>query len=291
MQHAQDGKPEEEMDKRIAKKIIAFIVLLSVVFSATACSAKMTNVELLSKAIEISKEWGENGRNLSRLGISAGELLLTESDIKEYLQSGSVKDLISFLFWNKSEHNAQALYDLIHNVCESDFIDMVSIKNGFYAQHPEAQPQTTTTTQSGKFNNAEDGNSIYSSSRSTEHYAYYFGDFAIEYVDGYRYDSGRYEWSNGKFYDEPASWKSYTEHNLFYKGKEISSRIISYQTFAEISLGKYEQMETQELEKISFESVFGFNAIDMGDYLYIISKDSGFNMDIINIKNNSKKDG
>lgn len=113
---------------------------------------------------------------------------------------------------------------VIENIMdEADYKDLIGVE-GYYTDNPNADPQPTERTVSGDFNNQYDGNSIYSSSRTNTVTCEYFGDFAMAIEEGSRYDGGRYEWVDGKFYDEPAHWVSFTDYELFYKGESVGER-------------------------------------------------------------------
>lgn len=120
-----------------------------------------------------------------------------ESIVKQYLRVSDVKT---------------------YTVAELDLIE----SDDFYKQYPSAKPQPETTTVSGKF--FEDGDDkVETETRENTSTVTYIGDFAIEKVSGYNYDEGVYEWRNGEFIDEPASWKKFEKEYLWYKGEPITS--------------------------------------------------------------------
>jgi ribosomal protein L7/L12 len=96
---------------------------------------------------------------------------------------------------------------------------------GYYTEHPDANPHSSSTenTVTGKFNNASDGNSVYSKSKKFNDTStvQYYGDFAIVKSISHGYSQGRYEWVNGVFYDEPAHYTTSTSFLLYYKGEYI----------------------------------------------------------------------
>lgn len=106
----------------------------------------------------------------------------------------------------------------MYTVAELDLIE----SDDFYKQYPSEKPQPETTTVSGKF--FEDGDDkVETETRENISTVTYIGDFAIEKVSGYNYDEGVYEWRNGEFIDEPASWKKFEKEYLWYKGELITS--------------------------------------------------------------------
>lgn len=91
-------------------------------------------------------------------------------------------------------------------------------KDGYYTQNPKAEPQPFVKEVSGDFNDANNGNEVYSSTRQNIGTVEYYGDFAVLIVEGSTYKSGFYGWRNGEFVDNPPSWESFSYCELYYKG-------------------------------------------------------------------------
>ena len=104
-----------------------------------------------------------------------------------------------------------------------DEIKKMDTTVGFYAENPDAVPQSRTEVY---MESVDDPSSIWKYDRievpTTDTYTVdYYGDFAIEIHKYSRYSDGRLGWSGGIFYDEPARWVPYTETSLYYKGTKL----------------------------------------------------------------------
>ncbi|MBE6967946.1 MAG: hypothetical protein E7444_05875 [Ruminococcaceae bacterium] len=166
-----------------------------------------------------------------------------ETHTKEELLSNTLK-LASFLsnqknysryypsykideaYWHKDyEHECacQVLTTLLNLALKYNKIEMNDInaetKNseGYYTEHPDAEPQPFQVSHDGKFYNSS-GENVHTQTRTDRGIVEYYGDYAILSATRYNYDEGRYEWSGGKFYDELPSWTTETYFELYYKG-------------------------------------------------------------------------
>lgn len=161
------------------------------------------------------------------LSIDEIEAIVAEYSFPEFYQF--ICDLSEFY----NAHNRYLAYEDYENVVKqylrvSDVktytvaeLDLIE-SDDFYKQYPSAKPQPETTTVSGKF--FEDGDDkVETETRENTSTVTYIGDFAIEKVSGYNYDEGVYEWRNGEFIDEPASWKKFEKEYLWYKGELVTS--------------------------------------------------------------------
>lgn len=99
---------------------------------------------------------------------------------------------------------------------EIKFDDSKVEKGDFYIKNPDAEPQDNSRTDSYKRRYSAD-HDVYEYSDNIT----YYGNFALLKTESTHYNPGRYEWSNGKFYDEPASISDWTSYQLYYKGKEL----------------------------------------------------------------------
>lgn len=88
----------------------------------------------------------------------------------------------------------------------------------WYEKNPDSPPQTGVTEEHGGHNEGPDNIPVYESRDNVTTVSYY-GDFAVEHIDGWNYYEGMYKWINGVFYDVPPSWKRVSETTLWYKGK------------------------------------------------------------------------
>lgn len=132
-------------------------------------------------------------------------------------------------------------------------------QDGYYTQHPEAEPQSFENEVEGSFNDSSNGNAIYSDTRKNVGTVEYYGDFAILSASGWSYNQGYYGWRNGEFIDIPASWQWFSYCDLYYKGKRIiwqadslSDIVNSNIEFLDIN-GKLYQKQLMSVEDDTFE--------------------------------------
>ena len=71
--------------------------------------------------------------------------------------------------------------------------------------------------QTGEFNNAQNDNAVYKSSRTDKTEKKYYGDWAVEYSVKYNYNQGKYGWNNGVFEDESPTWEETSNLIVYYK--------------------------------------------------------------------------
>ncbi len=189
---------------------------------------------------KIKKEFDKLNFDYSDPDEKREKFSITEADLELYLQTHSIKDFINLIKdlynWftkapNKYKHDNFSTSD----VCWCGAIEqMVSvfikaagdkvinlsapetITKGYYIDNPDAAPQPR---------NEEVKNSTLSSYIKNTYTVTYLGDFAIEHAGEYKYDEGRYEWVDGVFYDEKASWVRHDTDRLYYKGKKILNDI------------------------------------------------------------------
>ena len=88
----------------------------------------------------------------------------------------------------------------------------------WYEKNPNSQPQAGVTKEHGGYNSGPDNIPVYEDRENVTTVSYY-GDFAVEHLNGWDYDEGMYKWINGVFYDVAPSWKKVSETTLWYKGK------------------------------------------------------------------------
>lgn len=118
----------------------------------------------------------------------------------------NIKNLIMDL----PEYNA-----LETSVFNSEAMEKLHGSSGFYGGKKDQVIEEETST--GEFNNANNDNAVYESSRTNIREKRYYGDWAIEYSIRYDYDPGKYGWNNGTFEDESPSWVETHNVILFYK--------------------------------------------------------------------------
>ncbi|MBR4726560.1 MAG: hypothetical protein IK080_01590 [Clostridia bacterium] len=176
---------------------------------------------------------------------------ITADFMNEYVQKYSfdkliyglsmLEDYLTFSF--KSEHtysfsDIEAKYFVINNDFYNEYKDRFTDTSkytlnskGYYTENPNAIPQPSSEQKevSGKFNNASDGNSVYSRTESFTDTTkvYYYGDFAISETTTHGYDEGTYGWYGGEFIDKPAHFTTNTYYTLYYKGTKTSIDIDS----------------------------------------------------------------
>lgn len=106
----------------------------------------------------------------------------------------------------------------VTGIKEIKFDDSKVEKGDFYIKNPDAEPQDNSRTDSYRRSTSADSDVFKYSDNIT-----YYGDFAILEEKSTYYNPGRYEWSNGKFYDIPASTSHSKHYSLYYKGIEIKT--------------------------------------------------------------------
>lgn len=140
-----------------------------------------------------------------------------------------LKDDFGRLPYTDTDAKFFVVNDDFYNHFKDKFTDSSMYKlnsEGFYTENPDAPPQSWSKQNevSGKFNNAADGNSVYSQTRTFTDTGrvFYYGDFAIEETMTHGYNKGQYGWRNGEFYDEPAHFTTKTFYTLYFKGRATS---------------------------------------------------------------------
>lgn len=254
------------------RKIVLCFFLFVILIQFCSCGLNdLSDQEVLKELIETSIEYSDSSnlrsrtrKYISRLKLD-GDCVLEKEELALYFENESPEKFFKgFGALCSSGLLKEEAVDRILDDCYQldQLVTMESFKNGYYIINPSAQPQSGTKSKTGKFNNAADGNSIYSSSRDDVYKARYYGDFAIEHIDGYHYNEGIYKWVGGKFYDVPARWDSYSEDNIYFKGSKLESKYLKYDTFNVENPDPYLNADLEELKSLNFHDVFGFYAFD-----------------------------
>lgn len=181
------------------------------------------------KVDEALKELGLDGDSSSTV--------VDEKFIERYLESHSTEELFNnlyvvneYIFGGDSSIDEEnvfgKMYAIVTTAAEVSNLKTQNINlshkgaEGFYSEHAEEYPQSSSWEVEGKFYNSSGENVNYQTRTCYSNLTYY-GDFAISHASGYSYYKGRYEWVGGVFYDELPSWKPYENFDLHYKGKSI----------------------------------------------------------------------
>ncbi len=186
-------------------------------------------------------------KNLESLGVLDDDTFKnTDNYYPEKLDIEFMEKFVELFSFDDLIHSMDSLlplyfsgdYDEVIQLVAKKFYDSYSEKfistsvfnlnsEGFYTDNPEAEPLPTSkrNTVYGRFNDASDGNRVYSSKQSftdsTE--VYYYGDFAVTEEITHGYSKGSYGWYGGTFVDEPAHYTTSTSHNVYYKGYRVKS--------------------------------------------------------------------
>ena len=101
----------------------------------------------------------------------------------------------------------------------SDYISALFDKSllgteGYYTEHPNAEPQAYEKEVIGKFYD-RDGTNVHYETKYETGVVDYYGDYAYLSVTEPYYNEGAYGWYNGTFYDELPSWKTYSHTRLY----------------------------------------------------------------------------
>lgn len=159
------------------------------------------------------------------------EFRLDEEFIVEYLKVHSFEDFLSTLDIVEDElsyyDNSILFFNIAKSIETAAKISGFEIKNielsdetldGYYKMHMDEYPPTETWYESGRFYSSS-GENGHTEEKECKRERTYYGDFALEHSSGYNYDKGRYEWVNGKFYDELPSWEPFEAYHIMYKGR------------------------------------------------------------------------
>lgn len=230
------------------KKVLIGVLALVMVLGVVGCAPARDKYDLLVKAttrnydfdnIFLKTDDEEVKVKAILLGYSEEypELIPDADTVKQLIENESadgylelLKDLSSFSNQHTETEEEVEGYEKLYEYfiqAESEHIielDINYLKNNqgtYYIDNPSAEPQSSNEAITGTFNDTKNGNEVYSERRTTSQTVTYYGDFAIVEGDNWHYDEGRYEWSNGKFYDEKASWNYSKSRALWYKGVEI----------------------------------------------------------------------
>ncbi len=140
---------------------------------------------------------------------------------------GNMTDDSEYADWHSKEYE-ECLCSKLSNMLEVT-LDAVGMEPlsfdlkadgtaGYYADHPDADPQPYTETTDIT---VQDGNGGFTTSYKENTWEVeYYGDFAITTVTQW-HDGGKYYWHNGEFYDVPSHWEKSVLYQLHCKGIRI----------------------------------------------------------------------
>ena len=228
---------------------ICAIILLAIVItlSANSTSAKIKKYDKLISAMntyhslrgnkdaeeerdKCSDEWSEL---LEELGLNShdGKSVIDENFITEYLKTHSIEEFLIGLktlfinsYWWDQDKTFNEVLTIVRTAvkvsgAELQDIDLSNPSNvGYYANHKSEYPPVEVSEVSGRFYSSS-GENGRTEKKECKVERTYYGDYALEYCTGYNYYEGRYEWVNGKFYDELPQWRPYSFYRLMYKGE------------------------------------------------------------------------
>lgn len=223
------------------KRILAVILIIAMAFGITGCAPAKTQMELLEKVETALDKYAKTDEDTDMVEILLGasdkyeELALDFNTVKEYISTHSGKDFLDLLIrlssfadsMNIKGGNISDLYEYfikveVKNVINLNHSTVKGNSGRYYVENPTAEPQPYIGDEEvGGFNDASNYNEVYYESRQDSQTVKYYGDFAIATKVNWIYDKGRYEWFNGKFYDEPATWKRDVDEKVWYKGVEL----------------------------------------------------------------------
>ena len=254
---------------------ICAMILLAIVItvSANSTSAKIKKYDKLISAMntynsllgnkdakeERDKHKDEWSDLLKELGLNShdGKSEIDEKFITEYLKTHSLEkfligleDLFINSYWWDQD---KAFYEVLTIVrtavkvtgAELQDIDLSNPSNvGYYANHKSEYPPVEISEVSGRFYSSS-GENGRTEKKECKVERTYYGDYALEYCTGYNYYKGRYEWVNGKFYDELPQWRPYSFYRLMYKGKTYVVTADNYDNFIyNVSAIKYAVLDS-----------------------------------------------
>jgi len=231
------------------KKGLLLMLTAVLCFCLVACGGKQTPAEVFDEVVNkiqevenigsIRKELKEKEKiseALKELGLYDSETVcqIDKAFIEEYLQTHTAEEFftnidliytyLDQLSWHLDEESIfKKVKTITTTAVEVAAIPLITIERsqagtpGFYTEHTEKYPPLTTWEESGRFYDHSGQNGHTQTKTCSIEYTYY-GDFAIRHQQGYSYQKGRYEWVNGRFYDELPSWKSYNDYSFYYKG-------------------------------------------------------------------------
>lgn len=215
---------------------IALVLLVVLVIRPLLANMTMSNCERFEYIVEAVHKGkidsrGETLLKKLRLDSSKG-LAFTSEDLRSYLTNHSIDEYFDAI-QTISSLKGICTDDLLSLVLLCNEINSGSVKDGgsifarestdgYYKEHPSAQPRPSTSKVSGKFNDASNENAIYSDSKTNSTTVTYYGDFAIAETEEYIYNPGIYKWVNGVFYDQPPRWDYSVETELWCMGKRMN---------------------------------------------------------------------
>ncbi len=176
-----------------------------------------------------------------------------EEFLKEYVDKYGAKALFDNYLRIQGNGNADIDKDEFlrkvlkaTGIQEIKFDDSKAEKGNFYIKNPDAEPQDNSRT-------------------DYDTYITYYGNFALLKTESRHYNPGRYEWSNGEFYDEPASTSYSTYYQFYYKGEKILQNGSNFEELLEkmkeISIydlnGEIIGLRYHVNDRIDAENVFG----------------------------------
>ncbi len=127
------------------------------------------------------------------------------------------RDSICTTFWQ----SLQKHYG-VQSTSSSDIYSLFNASEGYYVEHPDAEPQKRTTSFSANL-----GYNIFSGrdrivTKEGEDTVDYYGDWAVLHHNVWHYDDGKLGWSGGVFYDtQGKGWVNTMYDEYFYKGHAL----------------------------------------------------------------------
>jgi|GEM_PF-5885438 len=260
------------------------LLLICLILCLNACGHK-SNVEILDEMVSLTltefddvyhlssyKQWDPQRLTkvtscVSRLGLNKDTVNISETELNEFFDNSSAEDLLEALYWIKNI--GSPILDPQGMTCLLQMCDDLKIfvpMTAFYS-NADRPPNTKTETIKGKFNNPWNYNSVYEETRETNYTSYYYGEFEVLIIDGWKYDSGDLGWRNGKFYDIPSRWIQRKETICKYRGSSLSADLINKDTIT-----MFNKMSREQLEEMNFYEELGFYFFS-GVNKYVIKDD------------------
>lgn len=214
-----------------------------------------------------------------------GTWVVTEDFVKEYIETYSAEEFIDvyqkyIVSYITDTHRSSA--DLEFYNSNPQLLDYISSTTRLLFEMPELfevvnyNPATDevlketskTETVSGRFNVGSDNHIEWRESELTID-TYYYSDYYVEHRHGFEYDEGEYGWSNGKFYDVPASFVPVDEYRLCLD--ESSGFVSSGKSLKDLNLKWVSIGSEKYYERVIYEIRVGKNTYRYPKSVYILT--------------------
>lgn len=266
----------------------------------------ISNIEIMQE-YSTGTGWGSTRKMLKQFGIVVDfsdknepepiDAAFVEAYLEEHTKEEFLNNVIKLFLFLRDENNynfsgertinneewhnlyttecsCQPLTTLLKFAMEYNGVEMNGVNEsmrgteGYYTEHPDAEPLPFEETHDGRFYDANGENGVTESKTDTgvvEHY----GDYAIINITQYQYNRGQYGWENGEFKDVLPSWNKTHTSRLYYKGQEVLG--VDFESEEEVFASNTSVVDINgELYRISELTLDIFNAYDeKNTHIYI----------------------